>query len=466
MTARWRARVVVLLTHALMWLSRLTGHGGLAGPGRIALRLDPSLLRRLAAAVPRGVAMVTGTNGKTTTAMLVEAVAAAGGWQVVRNRSGANLLGGLLSALIERTGWRLKPAGDVAVLETDEATVPRAASEVRPRVLAVTNFFRDQLDRYGEVTTTVKLVARGVDAVSPDGALVLNADDPQVASLGLMGRAACRVVYYGLETDDREGADDDVGDARFCPRCGAPLSYRVRFYAHLGHWACPQCGLARPRPDVLLRVRADGQTGSRTLHIGGPMGDVVVPAVLPGTYNAYNVGCAAAVAAALGLDAGAMAVGLASPRGAFGRMESITWKGQEVRLALVKNPAGFNQVLGAVAEDRRPKQVVVAINDRYADGRDVSWLWDVDLERWAPRVDASVWYAAGTRAADMAVRLKYSGVPPTRIETVPGDPEEALARAHARDPASVLYVLPTYTALMDIRARLERAGVARSFREG
>jgi UDP-N-acetylmuramyl tripeptide synthase len=458
--------VVVLLTHALMWLSRLAGHGGLAGPGRLALRLDPTLLSRLAAAFPQGVAMVTGTNGKTTTATLVEAIGAAGGLRVVRNRSGANLLGGLLSALVQRTGWRLKPSGDVAVLETDEATVPRAAPAVRPRVLAVTNVFRDQLDRYGEVTTTVRLVARGVDHVLPEGALVLNADDPQVAALGLLGRPRSRVVYFGLEADHLAVADDDAGDARFCPRCGTPLSYRLRLYAHLGHWACAQCGLARPRPDILVRVHADGETGSRTLQVSGPMGDVVVPAVLPGTYNAYNVGCAVAVAAALGLNAGAMAGGLASSRGAFGRMEAIAWQGQEIRLALVKNPAGFNQVLRAVAEDRRPKQVVVAINDRYADGRDVSWLWDVDLERWAPRVDAEMWYAAGTRAADMAVRLKYSGVPPSRIETVPGDPDQALTRANAHDPASVLYVLPTYTAMMDIRARLERAGVVRSFREG
>lgn len=452
----------MLVGWATRWLGRLAGRAASSAPGSLALRVDPQILRRLSSGFPRGTLMVTGTNGKTTTAMWVEAMLRADGWRVVRNRSGANLLGGLTTALLERASCTLEPRADGAVLETDEATVPRAAAETRPRVLAVTNFFRDQLDRYGEVTTTVSLVARGIEALDPTATLVLNADDPHVAFLG---RGRANVLYYGLAWQAVTPADDDPGDARFCPACGQALEYTRRFYGHLGHWGCPACGFQRPVPTVTVEAVQD-QPGRRTavMDLGGER--VEVSLTLPGAYNVYNAACAAAVGRAVGVHGPSMAEGFLSSRGAFGRMEAVAWQGQELRLALVKNPAGFNQVLRAVAEDARPKQVVVAINDRYADGQDVSWLWDVDLETLAPRLHALHWYAAGLRAQDMAVRLKYAGVSPTRVEVVRGPALNALARARQRVPEAVVYVLPTYTAMMEIRTGLERAGVVRSFREG
>ncbi len=446
-------------------VSRLLGHGGSSVPGAVARRVDPALLRKLGGGLESGSLLITGTNGKTTSSLLVEQILTAAGLRVLRNRSGANLIVGLTATLMQAARLDLSIKADWAVLETDEASIPRAVEEVRPRLLAVTNFFRDQLDRYGELTSAVKLVARGAAALSPAAMLVLNADDPHAASLGREARGP--VVYFGLGSPDLAlDAGAETLDARFCPICGEELSYSLRFYAHLGHYICPGCGFARPRPTVeAVDVVREGPSVRRVrLLVDGAPTEVTLS--LPGTYNIYNAVLAAAVAHGLGVGTEAVVEGLRTSRGAFGRMETVSFRGRELRLALVKNPTGFNQVLRAVAEDPRPKMVMIAINDRYADGRDVSWLWDVDLESMASVMGAVQWVAAGTRAADMAVRLKYAGIHPTLIRTVGTHAEDALQALMEQSTPPLCYVLPTYTAMMELRGALERQGLVSSFVEG
>lgn len=440
------------------WASRLVGRGGSSLPGRVALRIAPGVVASLAREIPGGVVLVTGTNGKTTTAGLTAAVVRASGRRVAHNRSGANLLPGLTFALIE--AYRPGAPPETAVLEADEATVSRAAPLLHPRLLVVTNFFRDQLDRYGELSTTVRYVRAGLMHLAPDGRAVLNADDPHVAQLG----EGVDAVYYGIDGPAAAaGSLEDAGDARFCPRCGTELVYTVRRYAHLGRWHCPGCGARRPAPDVALAAVEGGGT---VLRVRTPAGEWRLPFELPGVYNLYNAVAAVAAGWAYGLDEAAVRRGLASSQAAFGRMERIAFHGREVRLALVKNPTGFNQVLAAVAADPRPKTLVVAINDLDADGRDVSWLWDVDFETLWPRLGAARWWVTGLRARDMAVRLKYAGCPVERITVREGDPDRGMLAALAGEGPDPVYVLPTYTALLAVRRVFERERAVRPFREG
>ncbi|MDA8144876.1 MAG: MurT ligase domain-containing protein [Thermaerobacter sp.] len=438
-------------------LSRWSGRGGSTLPGRVVLALEPDFLRRMAAQVGTGSLLVTGTNGKTTTANLLAGMLRRG-HRVCHNAAGANLLVGLTTAfLTECDPWgRLR--AELAVLEVDEATMPRAAAELSPVGGVVTNFFRDQLDRYGELQHSVELVRRGLAHFRPGGFLALNADDPLVA--GLAQGTDLRAVYFGVDdaslgTSRREHA----AEARTC-RCGQPLGYRRYFYAHLGHWACSECGLARPEPAISLRRLRPRAEGAR-LTVATPRGELEFTFPLPGLYNVYNVLGALAAAWAMGEDVATLGRDLSEYSTVFGRMERLRVRGREVRLALVKNPVGFNQVLRTLGQERGEQALVLAINDRYADGTDVSWLWDVDFEPLAGASSRIV--ASGLRAADMALRLKYAGVPPQRVSVVER-PITALERALAgTGVGGVVWVLPTYTALLELRADMARRGWARRF---
>lgn len=456
-----RVWLAVWLSRLVGFLSRLTGRGGSSLPGLIARRLDPQVLSRLAAALPGGALLLTGTNGKTTTAAMLRHILEGSGRTVLANRSGSNLIVGLTATLVQAERWRIRPRADLALLETDEATIPKAAQEIHPRAIAVTNFFRDQLDRYGELSTTVNFVARGIAELSATGLLVLNADDPQVARLDPGDKP---VLYYGLQGDPSSGAAGyDALDARYCPHCGTALRYERRFYAHLGHYHCPHCGWHRPTPEIAVTGWSRREEKAWfTVH--GQ--EYVFSWRLPGVYNLYNQAAAVATAVALGVDPRRIESALERFQPAFGRMEWVQAGQTQLWLALVKNPVGFNQVLMAVSEEE-PEQArgLIVINDRYADGRDVSWLWDVDFEYWIPRLAVSHWYVSGIRARDMAVRLKYAGVPAEKMtvqEAVPA----ILERAIHETAGGTLYVLPTYTAMLEVRQQLTQQGLVKHFREG
>lgn len=463
-----RARVAVAAGRLAGGLSRLLGRGGSTLPGEVARRLDPAVLVKLARRHPRGNILVTGTNGKTTTARLLANVLGAAGCSVAHNRSGANLIWGVTTAFLQGAGSG-RPR-DLGLAEVDEGNVPRVAGEIRPRAVVVTNFFRDQLDRYGELQHTVDLVRGGLEEMAPGGVAVLNADDPRVAALG--EGLAREVVYYGIDAaGDGDGGAAQAADARHCVSCGHPYAYTVVRYAHLGDYHCPACGRRRPRPQVAVTEIEAGDGGSR-LRIATPAGEVWARLPLPGLYNAYNAAAAAAAAFALGLPLQAVTQGLETAVASFGRMEVIPVKGRELVIALVKNPAGFNQVIETVLADRGgDKRLLIAINDLKADGTDVSWLWDVDFERLAARADEFAFLGtAGIRAEEMALRLKYAGVPAERL-AAGGDPparplEGALAAALAATPeGGRLWLLPTYTALMEARRALHRQGAALPFWE-
>jgi len=443
---------------------RRFGRGATTLPGRVALRLDPHLPGRLASRLPHGACVISGTNGKTTTSAMLAAILARRGWHLAHNRGGANLRTGIATALLLGAGG----GADAALLEVDEATMPFAGRELRPRLALVTNFFRDQLDRYGELETAVALVGRGLAALPSGAAAVVNADDPLAASMG--GRDHLRPLHFGLDPAALPAEEAGAGpsDAPRCPRCGAALLYGPRYYAHLGVYRCGGCGFARPRPEVLATAwtpGAAGRPGEVTLRI--PAGSITFPLALPGLYNVYNATAAAAAALALGTAPEDVAGALGAFRHAFGRMEWLDLAGHPACLALVKNPAGCSTVLRtATADPARGKALVLLLNDRYADGTDVSWIWDTDFEALAAAQEGfAAVIAGGRRAADMALRLKYAGVAPERL-AVHAEPEAAMAAAaRAAAPGAGVYILPTYTAMLQARAALVRQGRLQPFWE-
>jgi len=432
--------------------------GGTSLPGRVLERVEPQAIGLLAARLERGSVVISATNGKTTTAAMVASILERTGARLVHNRAGANMAGGVASALAAaaRRGGR-ELDGDLGLFEVDEFWLDRVVEAVEPRALLLGNLFRDQLDRYGELDT---IADRWAEVVARhQGELVLNADDPLVADLG---RARARAGETGGSNATYFGVDDDslalpglqhASDSKHCRRCGHAYVYDAAYLAHLGHYHCPNCGNRRPQPSVVARdVRLDGVRAA-SFDLGGTR--VELP--LPGLYNVYNALAAAALCLSLGVRAADVVAGLAAVAPAFGRAETVQLDGRPTSILLVKNPAGANEVLRTLALEADQLDIFGVLNDRIADGRDVSWVWDADWEVLAPRVRRMT--CSGTRAAELALRLKYAGVPAERlhvVEELPRGLDAALANG-----TGPLYALPTYTALLELRDLLSERGAVR-----
>lgn len=462
-----RDRSVLMLGKALgAGVRRLGRGGGTALPGVVVSRLVPSTLERGFARLGHGVIVVTGTNGKTTTAHLVSEIAEAAGLDPLTNRAGSNMERGLLSALAAEsglTGAVGRAAHRIGVLEIDEAELPALLPRLRPRAIVFLNLFRDQLDRYGEVASVAagweailtRERERSVAAGEPGPTVVLNVDDPSIAALA--ESAPGDVVTFGL--GDRAVALDGAehaSDARLC-RCGERFAYDAVYMGHVGLWRCPGCGRRRTVPDVSaqeVRLQRDGTTFD--LVDGEDRVTLSIPLV--GLYSVYNALAAAAAARALGLPGDVAAAALSAAGPAFGRQECLRVDGHEVRVLLAKNPTGLNEVVRALtAPEHGGVHLLMALNDGIQDGEDVSWIYDADLELLAGRTATVV--AAGDRAEDLALRLGLAGVPPQVVER---DIELALREALRRVPEGrQLEVVPTYTAMLQVREILARmAGVA------
>jgi lipid II isoglutaminyl synthase (glutamine-hydrolysing) len=463
---RPRLSAALMAGRAAAGLSRRLGRGGgTVIAGHVVPRLAPRALRDVTGSLPNGSIVVSGTNGKTTTTRLLSHILRGAGMRPIHNRAGANLLSGLFSAVAQATDWQARPRGDIGLFEVDEATVPGALHHIQPRVLLLHNIFRDQLDRYGEVHFVAGLWRNAVATLPLGATVTVNADDPLVSDIPFtLYSVASSVVTYGIN-DPCVGTSSlpHAADARLCPRCGASLKYDLVFFGHLGHYTCTRCDFARPTPGVTAtRVELLGDAGSN-LSLTTPDGVIRARLLLPGLYNVYNALAAVAVCSALGVPRESVVRGLETFTAAFGRLERIPVEDRQLFLALVKNPVGFTEVLRTVLSPTERRTLLIAINDLFADGTDVSWLWDVEFERLQERVNVVV--CAGLRAEDMAVRLKYAGVEPERIR-VENDLRRALELAlAAAEPTETVYVLPTYTAMLALRDILQRTGYVRGFWE-
>jgi UDP-N-acetylmuramyl tripeptide synthase len=454
-------RLASTVARAAGALSRRTGRGGTSLPGKVLLRLEPHAIRDLAAGLSRGSSVISATNGKTTTAAMVAAILERSGARLVHNRAGANMAGGVASAL-------LAGRGDTGLFEVDEFWLDRIVPELEPQAILLANLFRDQLDRYGELETIVDRWAAVVE--STDAPLVLNADDPAIADLGRSrprhepqatgsGPARGDVVFFGVEDDGVALPGlPHASDAKHCRRCGRPYVYDAVFLGHLGRYRCPTGHSTRPEPQIAAEdIELEGVRAAR-FTLRTPQGRRPVRLPLPGLYNVYNALAAAALALRLGAPLDDVVAGLEAVSPAFGRAETVQIDGRSLSILLVKNPAGANEVVRTLALEPGEQDVLGILNDRTADGRDVSWVWDADFEVLAPTLRRVV--CAGTRAPELAVRLKYAGVPPERL-VVESDLATALDRAVA-DGSGPLYAIPTYTAMLELRSELVRRGVASS----
>ena len=430
--------------------ARAAGHGGTSLPGKLLLRMDSGAITRLVGGLREGSVLVSATNGKTTTAALAASVFDAAGIATVHNVAGANMAGGVASALLDRDA-----RARLGLFEVDEFWLDEVAAAVGPRAILLGNLFRDQLDRYGELETIAGRWAALIAARPTQ--LVLNADDPLIADLG---REQADALYFGIEDPAaaRTGGLAHASDSKRCRNCGAAYVYAHVYIAHLGDYACPDCGRRRPQPSVSAgSVALDGLRGA-SFELRTPLGTAAVRIALPGLYNVYNALGAAALASALDIAPATIAAGLAATPPVFGRGERVALDGRELVILLIKNPAGANEVLRMLGAQDGAHDVLGILNDRVADGRDVSWIWDADFETLAARVRHAT--CAGTRAAELALRLKYAGVPGERITVTP-DLEAALAGALTQSTGE-LYALPTYTAMLALRELLTRRGAAPS----
>jgi lipid II isoglutaminyl synthase (glutamine-hydrolysing) len=449
-----RLQVEVALARGVARLSRLAGAGGgTTVPGKLLWKLDPGAIDRLARRLPLGSALISATNGKTTTAAMVAEILSPR-LRLAHNRSGANLVSGVASALLAAED------GELGLFEVDEAALPEVARRVRPQAICLGNLFRDQLDRYGELEQVAERW-RGAIAALPEGShVVVNGDDPQVGELA-RDRPA---LVFGLD-DPRHAYPvlPHAADSKWCVRCGTPYIYDAAYIGHLGAYRCPRCGHGRPPLDVVAReIELQGlETVRFELAVPGETRHVQL--AVPGLYNVYNALAAVSLALSLGASLEESVSGLERFRAAFGRFERIAVGDRRLLMLLIKNPAGANEVVRTLVAGGPPRVLLAALNDEIADGRDVSWIWDVDFEPLLAGLELLV--ASGQRAAELGLRFTYAGLPEEGLELV-DELEQALDRGlELTPPGGELVVLPTYTAMLALRKIVAERGYVRPYWE-
>ncbi len=439
-------------------LLRLLGRGGTTLPGRIALKICPEVLALLAKNVH--CIVVTGTNGKTTSARIIEQILTEAEVSYFANRSGANLITGITTEFIANCSLTGKPKKQYAVIETDEAASKEVCRLINPEHILVTNVFRDQLDRFGEVTHTLGNIVIGIQN-SPRATVCLNADCS--LSAWIADQIPNKVVFFGVGVPIYVNSIDEVSDATHCIKCKHEYEYSYRTFGHLGGFHCPGCGYERPQPQVEVRRILELGASSSTVMISvfGEEDDFTVN--LPGGYNIYNAAGALAISELLGFDRERTKTAIAGFRCGFGRMEQFDMGRAVARMILIKNPAGCNQVLNYLAELPETSIFVCCLNDRIADGTDISWIWDANFEKLGDMGDRlSRVLISGVRRADMAVRLKYAGLPMDKLEIV-DDYDSLIARLSSQELPVV--IMPTYTAMMDLRQKMSAAFGGKDFWE-
>ena len=429
---------------------RKAGRKGTTFPGLIASKIDKHIINELGMSFPKGTVIITGTNGKTTSNNILATILRSAGTKVAFNREGANMITGITGALLQNTSFLGKPLADILLLEVDEATVPVLCRYIQPQMAVVTNFFRDQLDRYGELDTTVRLV---MEALPHQTELILNADDPLVTRMGI-GRD--NVYYYGVKSlPGSSNTSDETREGKYCAICGQELSYELFHYGQLGLYYCQGCGFRRPEPDIMADNVSMEDNGIQFSVQAKGVNDIekeLYHLRLQGYYNLYNGLAAFCSAMRLGISRENIRKGLASFVSDAGRMESFVLNSKEVTLTLVKNPMGFNQVIETMVNMKKDLRLLIAINDLAADGRDISWLWDVDFEALAgSEQNIKKIICSGLRAEDMALRLKYAGLAESIIE-IEHAAEIAVTKLETQSvPEEAIYILPTYTMLFPLR---------------
>src|SRR5450759_776697 len=426
-----RASLAIAVGKSAAIATRLIGRGGgTAITGLVARKVDPRILDKLVRVPGVPVVAITGSNGKTTTARFAAALLRGEGIAVCHNSAGANLIQGVTSLAVSNATLRGRLPEGVLVVEVDEGALPRVAPETLPRALLVTDLFRDQLDRFGEIYAVADAIESVAAALPAESALVVNADDPMVATLA-SERQGERVTF-GLAIERSTDRITRAADTIRCPKCRSDLEYRYVYLSHMGDYSCSKCGFARPKLDVAVTSLEVVGLDRTRMEIRTPVGKLVLEIPQSGVHIAYNAAGAIAILVGLGVSLEHAVKSLASVGPAFGRLEKIDADGRALVLAFAKNPTSYNTTLRALATEEEPRQLLIAASNTLVDGEDFGWLWDVDFESMAPKVERAV--VSGTRADELANRLHYAGVPSDRLKVIEDRPE-ALTEAFAGLPA-------------------------------
>jgi UDP-N-acetylmuramyl tripeptide synthase len=441
---------------------RLNVGGGTSLPGAIARRIDPNVLRKVMDSTRARKVVICGSNGKTTTARMLAAVARASGSQVTQNRSGSNLLQGVTSVAVNGANLLGQMDADLLIFEIDEATIRLAVPEIQPDVVIVNNIFRDQLDRYGELYSVAAALETMIRQLPAEATVCLNGDDPLVASFA--PDAIAQRLYFGMRTDDvGTQVPEHAADTIRCVRCQHDLVYDKVYISHLGAFRCPACSYARPTLDIAVTSAQLAALGASHVGVTTPFGDGQYDVALPGLHNVYNFAGTLAAACALDLDFSGASKAFAELRPAFGRLEPITAGDRQIILAFVKNPTSYNTTLRTILQQPGQKHILSAHSNAETDGEDFAWLWDVDFEEMAPQVAALT--VSGTKAEELAMRFKYAGVPEEHVSLIHERPAALDAALREAGPGGTLYVLAGYTPLMELRRVMDGRGWVAPFWE-
>lgn len=455
---KFKTKLAVWACKASGAVLRRLGRGGTNLPGKIALRIDPDILGELSRGVK--VTVVTGTNGKTTTARMIEQAFADAGLKYFSNKSGANLLTGIIAVFAQHCTLSGRCPYTHALIECDEAAFRKTSEHLPVECLVVNNIFRDQLDRFGEITHTLHAIRDGITHI-PDATLCLNADCSLTASLAL--QVPNKIVWFGVNVPIYENTAQELSDAPYCIRCKTEYQYDYTTYGHLGGFSCPHCGYRRREPQVAVTqvLKTGPDSSDILLDLFGHVHEVHVN--LPGGYNIYNAAAAAAAARIIGIEEETAITALGQFECGFGRAEQFTLGQAQARMMLVKNPAGFNQVINLISHDEGCCKLAFLLNDRFADGTDISWIWDVDFEALAAQqARFTRILVSGVRADDMALRLKYAGFVSDRIEVIRTYEELLDAVGADETPA---FLMPSYTAMFELRGEIGKHTDVKAFYE-
>ncbi|MDP4143750.1 MAG: Mur ligase family protein [Bacillota bacterium] len=436
----------IITSKIIIKLSNRLFKGGTNFPGRIALRMDKHVLSTITKDYK--IILITGTNGKTTTTNMIYSMIKDSGKDVITNSTGANLRPGITACFIKYFSFKNKSTDKYAVIEVDEANLKLITEYVSPRAIVVTNLFRDQLDRYGEVYTTLNKILEGLEKV-PDAELILNGDESLLGDLAIPNKK----IYYGFNYALDNNTQISINaDAKFCKKCKHPYKYDYITYNHLGKFYCEQCGYKRPELDFYIDDVKELSPSGSLVNINGYEYYINQP----GIYNIYNGLCAYSVAKTLDIGNSYIFNSLKSQKSSFGRQEAITINNKEIKIILVKNPAGYDQAINTITLDKRDLNLAVLLNDNYADGRDVSWIWDVNFESLSTLSIKKV-MVSGIRLYDMAVRLKVAGIENDKF--LMAEDYEQLLKDIENCEGEIVYVLATYTAMIDFRKFLHSKGL-------
>ncbi len=450
-----RTSLAAFLGRLTARLLRVLGRSGTTVPGRAALSLDPRFVANRRELIEGPVALISATNGKTTTSKLV-ARAMARNYRVVGNFAGANMSGGVASSLVDVKSEEAL----CGVFEVDEFWLNELGPQLSPTAILLGNLFRDQLDRYGELDTILERWHAATSGLAAAGTLfVACADDPGIVWV-LRDVDPAQIVWFGCDAPEANiGRLPHAADSGQCRRCGEVLTYQAVYLGHLGDWKCSSCGLSRP--ELALRISSFNPRGAKQIEvtITSAESSTAMNLPLPGLYNAYNAVGAWGLTLALGADPKSVQSSFEQSEAAFGRGESIAVDGTDVQMLLIKNPTGANEVIRALRSETGPLTVLFCLNDGIADGRDVSWIWDTDFEDLVPVIGKLI--CSGTRAEEAALRFRYAGVQADLITT---EPELRDGLTLASVASDEVWVLPTYTAMLELRAALASEGLTEKVR--